>query len=200
MRLANAELLPFDFADFTDTIRRYNDDLKQLLKDKQEKIRERNKEIEEGVFTATTDPTKTFIPPPAEPVPPYLNFAPMDNALAALTQSTERYQKALEKAQANGGAVLARASLGAVNATLMESERKLTSSQGLPGRPWYKHEIYAPGFYTGYGVKTIPMVREAIEQKRWKDADAGIVEAAKTLQNESQLIDRAAEELEKAVR
>ena len=50
-----------------------------------------------------------------------------------------------------------------LNETLMQIERALTLPAGLPGRPWYIHELYAPGFYTGYGVKTLPAVREAIE-------------------------------------
>lgn len=198
MRLADAEILPYDFTDFADTIHKYSDDLKKLLKDKQDEIRERNKEIEEGVFTATADPKKTFVPPPAEPVPPFLNFAPLDNAAVALTRSAERYKKALDKAGANGGVALAHASLHGVNGTLIESERRLTTPEGLPGRPWYKHQIYAPGFYTGYGVKTLPVVREAIEQKNWEAADAGLVTVGKVLENEAALIDDAAAELEKA--
>ena len=200
MRLCEADLLPFDFTDLADTLQRYRDELKELLKNMQEEIRERNEEIAEGVFTATTDPTKTYVPPTSEPVPPYLNFAPLDNAVEKMKQSTERYQKVLEKACANGGTALAQASRSAVNASLMESEREFTSAQGLPGRPWYKHEIYAPGLYTGYSVKTLPVVREAIEQKNWTQADTAIVEVAKILENEAALINRAAEQLGKATR
>ena len=197
MRLADAELLPFDFSNFADTIHRYVDDLKKLLRTKQDEARELNKEIEEGVFTATADPRKTFVPPNPEEIPPYLNFAPLENATDALTQSAQRYRKAVEKANANGGAVLASASLSSLNALLIQSERKLTSPQGLPGRAWYKHEIYAPGVYTGYGVKTIPAVRESIEQKKWKLADQGIIEVGKTLADEAAIISSAADELEK---
>jgi N-acetylated-alpha-linked acidic dipeptidase len=199
MRLADAELLPFDFSNFADTMHKYVDDLKKLLKTKQDETRELNKEVEEGVFTATADPKKTFVPPKPEEVPPYLNFAPLENATAALTQSAQRYGKALEKANANGGATLASASLSSVNALLIQSERKLTSPQGLPGRPWYKHEIYAPGVYTGYGVKTMPAVRESVEQKKWKQADEGIIEVGRILAAEAALINSAAAELEKAI-
>ena len=87
-----------------------------------------------------------------------------------------------------------------MNQTLIESERQLTSPEGLPGRPWFQHQIYAPGFYTGYDVKTLPAVREAIEQKKWKEADAALVEIGKILDSESALILNAAEELEKAVK
>ena len=200
MRLADAELLPFDFSNFADTIHRYTDDLKKLLKSKQDEVREQNKEIEEGVFTATADPQKSFVPPKPEEVPPYLNFAPLENATDALTQSAQRYRKAVEKANANGGAALASAPLSPLNALLVQSERKLTSPEGLPGRPWYKHEIYAPGVYTGYGVKTMPAVRESIEQKKWKQADEGIIEVGRILAAEAALINSAAEELEKAIK
>lgn len=199
LRLADAELLPYDFTGLADTIHRYTDQLKKLLKDKQEEIRERDQEIEEGTFTATSDPKETFVPPPREDVPPYLDFAPLDNAADALTRSATRFQKALEKAQANGAAALAGASLRQVNLTLIESERKLTSPQGLPGRPWFKHQIYAPGLYTGYDVKTLPAAREAIEQKNWKAADAALAEIARILDAESALIAAAAEQLEKAL-
>ncbi len=200
LRLADADLLPFDFTDFADTIHTYADQLKKLLKDKQEAVRERNQEIDEGVFAATADPKETHVPPAREDPPPYLNFAPLDNAADTLTRSAARYQKALEKAQANGAAALAHASLQQVNQTLIESERRLTSSEGLPGRPWFQHQIYAPGFYTGYGVKTLPAAREAIEQKKWKEADVALAEVGKILDSESDLILRASDELENATK
>jgi N-acetylated-alpha-linked acidic dipeptidase len=196
MRLADADLLPFDFANLADTIHIYITELKKLLADKQDEIRERNREIEEGVFTATSDPKVTYVPPKPEEIPPHLNFAPLDNAADALARSAQRYRKALEKAEANGGAVLAGASLTELNRMLIESERKLTTPEGLAGRPWYRHQIYAPGQYTGYGVKTIPAVREAIELKKWKDADASIVLVGEVLGGEAVLIDAAAAKLE----
>lgn len=199
LRLANAELLPFDFTNFADTVRRYLDELQRLLKNKQEEIRERNRQIEEGVFTATADPKLPYVPPSIEEVPPHLNFAPLQNALDTLARSAEQYEKALAKTRANNGAALAQASLKTVNEKLIQSERKLTSVEGLPGRPWFKHQIYAPGFYTGYGVKTIPGVREAIEQKKWGEAEAQIVRVAKVLEEQAALIQAAATELEKAV-
>jgi N-acetylated-alpha-linked acidic dipeptidase len=200
LRLADAELLPFDFTALAEMLHRYTDQLKKLLQGQQQEIRERNQEIEEGVFTATTDPKERFVPPAREEVPPYLNFAPLDNATDALTRSAGRYQKALEKAAASGGAALASASLRELNQTLIESERKLTTPDGLPGRPWFKHAIDAPGFYTGYAVKTLPVAREAIEQKKWKEADAALLDVGRILDAEAAWIDTAAEQLERAVR
>jgi N-acetylated-alpha-linked acidic dipeptidase len=196
IRLADTDLLPYDFTGLADTIHRYLDELQKLLQTKQDEVTERNKEIEEGVFTATADPKKTSVPPPTEEVPPHLNFAPLQNASDTLTHSAERYQKALEKITASGELRASAAQLQALNEKLMQSERKLVSPDGLPGRPWFQHLIYAPGAYTGYGVKTIPGVREAIEQKQWKDVDQQIVRAANALQAEAALIDSATHELE----
>ena len=195
MRLADADVLPYDFSDFADTMQQYQDELQKLLKSKQDEVVERNKEIDEGVFSATADPRKTSVPPSKEDVPPHLNFAPLENANAALMRGAQRYQKAFDKA-ASGGFTLSPSTVQSLNATLVQCERKLTSDQGLPGRPWFKHLIYAPGQYTGYGVKTMPGVREAIEQKRWKEADEQIVRVAAALQDEATLIDSAAAVLE----
>jgi N-acetylated-alpha-linked acidic dipeptidase len=198
MRLADADLLPYNFNGLADTIHRYLEELQKLWQTKQDEAIERNKEIEEGVFTAIADPKKTSVPPPPLEVPPHLNFAPLQNASDALTRSAEHYQKALEKVSANGELAVTPAGLQALNQKLMQSERKLTSPEGLPGRPWFQHLIYAPGQYTGYDVKTIPGVREAIEQKKWKEADEQIVRAANALQDEAALVDAAAQEVEKA--
>jgi len=197
MRLADADVLPYDFAGFADTIHKYSDELQKLLKQKQDEITEQNKQLQDGDLVANADPKKPYVPPAFEEVPPHLNFAPLLNASDTLTRSAEHYQKALEAATKNGGLTLGQASIQSLNAKLIQSERKLTSADGLPGRPWFKHMIYAPGFYTGYGVKTIPGVREAIEQKKWKEAEQQIAIVGTILQDESVLIDSAAAELER---
>ncbi len=191
MRLADADLLPYDFTNFTDTVQKYVDDLDKLWKSKSDEIKERNKEIEEGVFSAIADPKKTLIPPKVEDVPPFLNFAPLRNGLEKLQRSTEHYEKAAQKL------ALDKKPLTAANHSLAQVERALTLPDGLPGRPWFKHQIYAPGMYTGYGVKTIPGVREAIEQKNWKQADEQLIRAGRVLENEAEAIEAAAAELEK---
>jgi N-acetylated-alpha-linked acidic dipeptidase len=195
MRLADAELLPFEFNNFADTVQTYAKELKALAQKMRDDIAERNHQIEEGVFTATSDPKEPLVPPPSESVPPFLNFAPFDNAVDQLNRSAADYRKALEQANANGGTALASASLADVNRLLIESERKLTTTEGLPNRPWYKHQLYAPGFYTGYAVKTVPAVRESIELKQWKQADEAIVRVAHTLEGEAALISSAATKL-----
>src|SRR5438874_2260003 len=111
MRLADADLLPFEFGDFADTVQTYLKELKTLAQKTQEEIRERNREIEEGVFQATNDPKRPLVPPTAEAVPPHLNFAPMENAVDALNRSAAEYRKALEQVNAKGSAAPASASL-----------------------------------------------------------------------------------------
>jgi N-acetylated-alpha-linked acidic dipeptidase len=200
MRLADADLLPFEFGNFSDTMQTYVKELKTLAQKSRDEIIERNRELDEGVFAAMTDPRVKSVPPKKEAVPPFLNFAPLDNATDSLARASAEYRKALEKAAVNGGSAIAKASLAEVNQALMESEHKLTLEEGLPGRPWFKHFVDAPGQYTGYEAKTLPVVREAIEQKQWKEADAGIVLTARVLETEAAHILSVAQKLDAAVR
>jgi N-acetylated-alpha-linked acidic dipeptidase len=198
MRLADAEILPFDFVNFADTVEKYTKDLQKLLADKQEEISERNAEIDEGLFKATFDPRRPTISPVREEVPPHLNFAPMQNAVDSLTRSARHYHETLTKQQASLGDDAFAAKLATLNHDLMESERRLTNADGLPRRPWYKHLLYAPGVYSGYGAKTVPGVREGIELKKYAEADQEIVRVSKALEDEAALIESAAKELEGA--
>jgi N-acetylated-alpha-linked acidic dipeptidase len=199
MRLADADLLPYQFTNSVDTIRRYVKDLQKSLKASQDEIRERNREIEEGVFSATADPKKTMVPPPVEPVPIFMNFAPLENGLDLLEKSANRYQHAMERAEANGGEALASASLKAVNESLLHVESSFTSPTGLPERPWFRHQIYAPGAYTGYGAKPIAAVREAMDKKEWEQADAQIPRIGRILETAAAAIDAVAVQLENSV-
>jgi len=191
MRMADADLLPLDFVNFADQMQVYQRELEKLAKTAREETIERNREIGEGVFTATADPKVKSAPPAVETVPPVLNFAPLENAEAQLALSAENYRKALQDSGEGAGKALPADALASVNALLIESERKLTTEGGLPNRPWYRHQIYAPGAYTGYAVKTMPAIREAIEQKKWAEADAGIVVVAGVLRAEAAVIDSA---------
>ncbi len=195
MRLAGADRLPYDFTGLADTVSRYVDELQKLLKDRQEEARERDRELDEGLFRVTADPKRPTNAPPRLDVPPHLGFAPLQNAAEALTAAAKRYEKAIQKRA--GGDEVKGPALSRLNATLIQAEHKLTSPSGLPGRPWFQHLIYAPGQYTGYGVKTLPGVREAIEQKRWAQADEQIVRAAAALEEEARLVESAAELVEK---
>jgi N-acetylated-alpha-linked acidic dipeptidase len=195
IRLADAELLPFDFTSLAETVQVYLKDLQQLLKTTQDSVRERNRQIEDGVFGAIADPRRPVKAPQPEAVPPAINFAPLENAANGLVRAAERYQKALASAQprlaAHPDAVRT------INARLIQSERQLTDPGGLPRRAWYRHLLYAPGFYTGYSVKTLPGVREAIEQKHYDEAESEVVRIARALEREAALVTAAAADLEK---
>jgi N-acetylated-alpha-linked acidic dipeptidase len=195
MRMADAQLLPYNFSNTADTVETYVDEVKKLLKSEQDEIAEKNKEIDEGVFEATSDPKNPIAAPKREEMPPFLNFAPLENGAAALTVSAKEYQKALKSAEANGGAALDASGIDAVNQLLMQTERAYFRSEGLPGRSYFKHQLYAPGAYTGYGVKTLPAVREAIEQRKWSIADASTVTVGQVLMEESKAIKAATEKL-----
>jgi N-acetylated-alpha-linked acidic dipeptidase len=194
LRLADAGLLPFEFGALADTTQEYLKDLQKLLEHRQEEVAERNRQIDDGVFQATNDPRRPTVAPPREDVPPHLNFAPLENAVAALQRSADRYGKARAgiEGQTPPPDILSR-----VNAMLIRSERVLLSPDGLPRRPWYRHLLYAPGVYAGYGAKTMPGAREAIEQKRYSEAEAEIARIAKALQDEAALIDSVTAELER---
>ncbi len=193
LRMADADLLPFEFTDFADTIQQYTKELEKLLKEQQDTITERNRQLEDDVFRASSDPRQPMVAPQHEDVLPFLNFAPLHNAADMLTQSADRYKQALAKLKL--GDSVSPQSLTALNEILMQSERRLLTDEGLPRRSWYKHMLYAPGVYTGYNPKTVPSVREAIDQKRASEADQEILRVAKVLKDEAALIDQATEQV-----
>ncbi|MFH0991617.1 MAG: transferrin receptor-like dimerization domain-containing protein [bacterium] len=192
LRAADAELLPFHFTNFLETVRRYQEELKRLLKSMQDQIHERNTQLQEGVFSSIADPKEVSVPPSFEELPPHLNFSPLENSIDALARSVEQLEKRLSRNDH-----LSVEKIRTINRKLLQAERVLTHPDGLIGRPWFKHMIYAPGFYTGYGVKTLPGIREAIEQKRWSEAEQEISRVALVLNNEAGLINSIADELEK---
>jgi N-acetylated-alpha-linked acidic dipeptidase len=194
MLIADADLLPYDYAPQAEAIAKYETDLEKLLKDKQEEFTEHNLELQEGVFTATSDPHKTYIPPPAETVPPFMNFAPMKNAIELLKKSADDYSKALAKFKSSG-ATISPQSLDAVNADLLGISRLFLNEKGLPERPWFKNQIYAPGAYTGYGAKPVAAVREYMDEKKWKEADAQIPMVAHVIENIAAGVSKAADDL-----
>ena len=197
LRIAGSDLLPFDYSPQADAIAKYESELEKLLKDKQEEITERNQEIQEGAFTATADPHKAYVPPPVETVPLFMNFAPMKNSIEVLKKAAERYSKALEKFRAAES--ISNSSLATVNADLLNVSRLFLNEKGLPERPWFKNQIYAPGAYTGYGAKPVAAVREYMDQKKWKEADAQVPMVAHVIENIAAGINKAADDLEAAM-
>jgi N-acetylated-alpha-linked acidic dipeptidase len=190
LRLANAEVVPFEFTALADNLALYLEQVTELADQMRERTAETNRRIEHKLYQAYFDPTKRWmVPEPKEPVP-HLNLAPLRNALERVRRSAERYAKAWERAEAREGA-LAPAAQRALDRILMGCERALTRAEGLPGRPWYIHQIYAPGRYTGYGVKTLPGVREAIELRQWSEADQQAEVVAAVLERFAGEVDRA---------
>jgi N-acetylated-alpha-linked acidic dipeptidase len=198
LRMADAPLIPYEYTAVAETIGGYVKDLKSELNQAQETIKERNLQIDEGVFAALSDPNRPTFPPKREAEPPFLNFAPLDNGVVALTKAAERYQKAFDAAQAKG-MTLDDATLQAVNHLLIQVDRTNLRAEGIPGRPWYKNQIYAPGAYTGYGVKTLAGVREAMDAHQWSLADQETPIVGSVLEAESRAIDAAAGRLEQGI-
>jgi N-acetylated-alpha-linked acidic dipeptidase len=194
MRLADAELIPFEYKELAETIGKYVADLEKLLKDKQDEISERNLELQEGVFSAIADPHKTSVPPPHDTVAPYMNFAPLKNGVESLKRAAERYQSAFAKTQAE--VAPSAQMLNSVNADLLRIQRSFLTERGLPERPWFKNQVYAPGAYTGYGAKPLAAVREYMDAKKWTEADAQIPGVAKVVEDGAAAINKAAEDLE----
>jgi N-acetylated-alpha-linked acidic dipeptidase len=186
LRLANAPRLPFEFSGLVDNIALYIGELEELADSMREETEKENKLIDDGIYAAAINPYKSIaVPAKKEPVP-HFNFAPLRNALDRLQQAADRFHEAAE----------GRTDVSSkTNNLLYTSERLLTRDAGLDGRPWYKHHIYAPGFYTGYGVKTIPGVREAIEEREFEKVAPQIAIAASVLNNMAARVETINEEI-----
>jgi N-acetylated-alpha-linked acidic dipeptidase len=184
MRLADADVLPFDFTNFAETIGMYVDEIAELEDDLREEIQTHNRLLDEKAYELAADPRKTFIPSARREAVPHLNLAPLRNALERLVAVAEAH------------ALVVRSPLEwppseqrSIDVLLYETERLLTRAEGLPRRSWFRHQIYSPGFYTGYGVKTLPGAREAIELESWD-------EAAREIERVSGVIEGIADKIE----
>jgi N-acetylated-alpha-linked acidic dipeptidase len=185
LRLANADVLPFEFTNFADTVGVYVREVSVLTETMREDTRLMNQMISGGTLAAVQDPTQQFVLPKPKENVPFLNFAPLQNSLAKLQESARNFQAATQ------GKNISPQTQKSLDEILMKTERALTRSEGLPRRAWFKHQIYAPGFYTGYGVKTLPGVREAIEQRDWKEAGEQILKVAQIIESFAAEIDKA---------
>jgi N-acetylated-alpha-linked acidic dipeptidase len=158
LRLADAQVLPFEFTNLAETINGYVDELTKL-------------------------PTQN------------VDLAPLRAAASQLQRAADNYDRVVRSKPVNGS-TLSTSELKALNALLYQSERKLLSGAGLPRREWFKHQIYAPGFYTGYGVKTLPGVREALEQKNWVEANEQVKIVSQILTGMAAHVNEAARKLQ----
>jgi N-acetylated-alpha-linked acidic dipeptidase len=190
LRASQAELIPARQVDFAASISGYNDELHKLADGMRSKSRELNKLLDDDSYKLTSNPDKPRAPPPRVEDVPYLNFSELDNAVARLDRSAKAFDKEYARLVAGNDAG-ASAARERVNSTLTVLEQSLTDPRGLPGRDWYQHMIYAPGLHTGYGVKTLPGIREAIEERRWDEANQYIGVVSRALNAYSARLDRA---------
>jgi N-acetylated-alpha-linked acidic dipeptidase len=173
LRLSEAEVLPFDFSHLHKTVKGYIGELIKNVDQMRETTKIENELVKNKVYVYAADPTDKLKTQEATIEVPHIDFSPLLNALnhfekavvhAELAKKTTDTKKQTE-----------------INIKLYTAEQQLLTDAGLPRRPWYKHSLYAPGFYTGYGVKTVPGVREAIEQKNWTEATEQIGAVAKAI-------------------
>jgi N-acetylated-alpha-linked acidic dipeptidase len=167
LRLAEAEVLPFEFTRFTKTVKEYANEVMQLADQLRERTESDNAIITDGDHKLAADPTKAYNEPETKATVPYLNFAPLQNGLDRIVSLADEYD-------ARAAVQLNENQRRRINHLFKDLERQLTRPEGLPRRSWFVHHVYAPGFYTGYGVKTLPGVREAIEERNFTEAQEQI--------------------------
>jgi N-acetylated-alpha-linked acidic dipeptidase len=192
LRIADADTPPMRFGDFAETVAAYLAEVSQLADQRREADRKRAALIKGGAFRLAGDPLKPVAAPSPEAETPHIE-------LAALADAVDRLRKAataFDSAYADKGAKLAPASRAKLNALLRDIDQLLLDERGLPGRPWYQNLVYAPGRLTGYGAKTLPGVREAIEDRRFDDANLYAARTAKVLDNYATRLDQAREVVE----
>ncbi len=191
LRFADSAVLPYRFGPSATTIAGYATGVERLLTDERTATATRSGLLATGAYVAASDPRTVYVPPTPWPDVPQLRFAALDAAVAAVQSSAAAYDARAESYAAPGYPEL--------DALLIATEKALLGD-GLPRRPWYRHELYAPGFYTGYGVKTMPAIREAIEERDWPGAQSGIASVSAALRRYAAAIDAATAALNRSAR
>ena len=180
MRLADADIFPMDFTAFTSTVIGYVAEIEKLIADMRKETEKLNRLIKDGIYEAVNDPLNPLmIPKPKAPVP-YIDLSPVKNSLDNLKRISLILEETMYDAMGKLSAMTI-SKIIEIDKALFTSERQLTRDEGLPRRPWFKHHIYAPGFYTGYGVKTLPGIREAIEQRDWNETKEQVAKTAEVI-------------------
>jgi N-acetylated-alpha-linked acidic dipeptidase len=196
MRLASAEVLPYEFSRLSDRVSANLKDVQELQTTTRDSIEEQNRQVEESTFVAMNDPRHPIAIPGREEVPPFLNFAPLQNGVTRLKSATSRFEVVYGTAFQAGAPAPDSAATERLNALLLRAERSLAPEEGLPRRPWYRQLMSAPGWLTGYSAKTMPGVREGIEAKRWDEAEQQAAVLARALEAEAAALDSASVILE----
>lgn len=190
LRLSEADILPFRFVNMAENIGSFIESNKKLAKAVEKKTENRNKLLDKKAFTISGNPKKTYLPPKRLSLVPDFDFTPLDESHKRLEVSAWKYEKALAGVKKG---FLSAEQKSQVNQLLREVEQAMTRSDGLPRRKWFKNMIYAPGFYTGYGVKTLPGIREGLEERNWDETHFYILEVAKALDRAAAKINAAAD-------
>jgi N-acetylated-alpha-linked acidic dipeptidase len=191
LRLADADLVPLRAQEYAAAVGRYVEEIERSADRMREETEENHRLLDDRLYELAASATDPVGPPAREADVPYLDFAPLKNASTALAASARAFDAAYAAAVADPtGLTPARA--GAVNAILGSAEQALLGNPGLPGRPWYRHMVYAPGLYTGYGAKTLPAVREAVEERHWAEAAESVTRTAAALDAYRRALDAAA--------
>ena len=196
LRLSQADVLPLTLDRTAEGIGEYATELRELTATLRKESEERERLLAEGSLQLAADPQQTFVAPKALDRVPFLEFAPLENAVTLLGKAAEAFEKARSAAFERGLDAATRTEL---NDFLRTFERRLTSESGLPGRPWYRHQVDAPGQYTGYGAKTLPAIREAIEQRHWDEANIQIRQVARLLDDARAAIEKMTAKLAPSV-
>ncbi len=190
-------VVPLRFGDFSDTLDRYVDQLHKLVDSTRKDTDEQHKLLDQHAFTLVMDPAHPVTPPERDSDVPDIRLAPLDQATRQLKQSALAYEAAYTE-RAAAGFNLPADQLRELNALMGQMEQALSDRSGLPGRPWFQHMIYAPGMLTGYEVKTVPGVREALEARRWDEANQYATVTAKVLDRYRTQLDHLTALLKKA--
>jgi N-acetylated-alpha-linked acidic dipeptidase len=190
LRSAQADLIPVRESDFAASVAAYTEELHKLADGMRAKTGELTKLLDDESYKLAANPDTPRAPPARVSEVPYLHFSELDNAVVKLEQSAKAFDKEYARLGA-GSDPSNKAARDRVNAALTVLEQSLMDPHGLPGREWYQHMIYAPGAHTGYGVKTLPGIREAIEERRWDEANQYIGVVSHVLNAYSARMDRA---------
>jgi N-acetylated-alpha-linked acidic dipeptidase len=191
LRVADADLPVQRYGDFADTVGRYLDEVKKLADGRRDEAAAQAKLIAAHAYDLAADPTHPHAAPAAYVQSPPLPWAPLEASVAKLKTSAQAFDAAL----AAKGAGLSKAQRDKLDSQLRAIDQLLLRDEGLPGRPWFKNMVYAPGRFTGYGAKTLPAVREAIEERRFADATHYIGITAQALDAYAGKLDEATQTL-----
>ncbi|MCC3862165.1 transferrin receptor-like dimerization domain-containing protein [Pseudemcibacter aquimaris] len=189
-RLANADVLPFQFGNFARTVSEYADEMVSAMEKTRADVLRHNMLVNNGHYKAAANIREAFQEPTLREEVPYINLSPMQNAVKRLQASAEAFDTAY-KAMGAAGFNLSKSDVNKLDKLMYQIESKLTRPEGLPRRPWYRHHIYAPGYYTGYGVKTLPGVREGIEEYKWQETQEQMAKLAEVLNAYCDQLDQA---------